>query len=152
MIIVQYQSWLNLIEFLNVSYQNDLSAFLKKNNIITRKQFGFLKNHSTEHAILDLKEFIMESMNKGEYTAVLFLDLQKAFDTVSHSILLQKLNHYGVRGLPLELLTSYLTNRLQYTLLGGVKSDLSEILWGVPQGTRKRLRTTFIYLVYQWPS
>ena len=95
---------------------NRMMDFFEKNNIITRKQFGFLKNHSTEHAILDLKEFIMGSMNKGEATAVLFLDLQKAFDTVSHNILLLKLYHYGIRGPPHQLLVSYLSNRQQYSI------------------------------------
>ena len=112
-----------------------LMNFFEANNIISSKQFGFLKKHSTEHAILDLKEFIMENLNKQEISAVLFLDLQKAFDSVNHKILLQKLLHYGVRGPPLELMTSYLTNRRQYTTVGGMKSDLDFVLWGVPQGS-----------------
>ena len=91
-----------------------LLNFFEKHKIITSKQFGFLKQHSTEHAILDLKEFITESLDKRKLTAVLFLDLKKAFDTVSHSILLQKLKHYGVRGLPFDLLSSYLSGRQQY--------------------------------------
>ena len=83
-----------------------LLCFFEKHNIITTKQFGFLKKHSTEHAILDLKEYLLENLNKKEISAVLFLDLKKAFDTVSHQILLDKLNHYGVRGICHDLLTS----------------------------------------------
>ena len=109
--------------------------FFEKEKVITRKQFGFLKNHNTEHAILDLKEFIMASLKKSEITAVLFLDLQKAFDTVCHNILLKKLFHYGVRGLPHLLFSSYLSNRQQYTVVNGMKSDIAEVLWGVPQGS-----------------
>ena len=112
-----------------------LMFFFEANNIISSKQFGFLKKHSTEHAILDLKEFIMENLNKQEISAVLFLDLQKAFDSVNHNILLKKLSHYGVRGIPLDLMTSYLSNRRQYTTVGGMKSDLDFVLWGVPQGS-----------------
>ena len=112
-----------------------LLSFFEKNKIITRKQFGFLKNHNTEHAIVDLKEFISGNLDKGKITAVLFLDLQKAFDTVSHTILLSKLHHYGVRGLPHKLLTSYLTNRKQYTVIEGTKSELLSMMWGVPQGS-----------------
>ena len=112
-----------------------LMSFFEKNKIITSKQFGFLKKHSTEHAILDLKEYLLGSLDKQKISAVLFLDLQKAFDTVSHDILLHKLKHYGVRGLPHQLLSSYLTNRQQYTSLNGVKSDLEFVRWGVPQGS-----------------
>ena len=63
-------------------------SFFNKFNIITKKQFGFLKKHCTEHAILDLKEYVMSKLDNKKVTAVLFLDLQKAFDTVSHEILL----------------------------------------------------------------
>ena len=112
-----------------------LMSFFEKHKVITSKQFGFLKKHSTEHAILDLKEYIMGCLDKCEITAVVFLDLQKAFDTVSHEILLQKLSHYGIRGLPYKLLGSYLSNRQQYTSVEGNKSDLEPITWGVPQGS-----------------
>ena len=112
-----------------------LLSFFEKHKIITSKQFGFLKRHSTEHAILDLKEFITESLDKRKLTAVLFLDLKKAFDTVSHSILLKKLQHYGVRGLPFDLLSSYLSGRQQYTTVDGSHSNLEYIKWGVPQGS-----------------
>ena len=82
--------------------------FFEKFDIITKKQFGFLKKHCTEHAILDLKEYIMSKLDNKEVMAVLFLDLQKAFDTVDHDIL-QKLHHYGVRGNAHHLLKSYLS-------------------------------------------
>ena len=112
-----------------------LMNFFESTKTITKQQFGFLKKHSTEHAILDLKEYLLGSLNKHKISAVLFLDLQKAFDTVSHDILLHKLHHYGVRGLPHKLLSSYLSNRQQYTSINGVKSDLEYIRWGVPQGS-----------------
>ena len=67
--------------------------------------------------------------------AVLFLDLQKAFDTVSHDILLQKLHHYGIRGNAFQLLKSYLSGRMQRTKVKNVLSDLAFVLWGVPQGS-----------------
>ena len=67
-----------------------LTNFFDKYDIITKQQFGFLKKHSTEHAIIDLKEFILKRLENKEIAAVLFLDLQKAFDTVNHDILLKK--------------------------------------------------------------
>ena len=112
-----------------------LLSFVNKCNLITKKQFGFLKKHSTEHAILDLKEYILKHLEKKQVTALLFLDLQKAFDTVSHTILLEKLKHYGIRGNVLRLFASYLSGRKQFTKIGNVLSDLSDIFWGVPQGS-----------------
>ena len=77
----------------------------------------------------------MNKLDNKEVMAVLFLDLQKAFDTVSHEILLKKLYHYGVRGKPHQLLKSYLSNRKQRTKIGNVISDIALVLWGVPQGS-----------------
>ena len=119
--------------------------FFEKHNIITKKQFGFLKKHCTEHAILDLKEFLIDRLDKKEITAVLFLDLQKAFDTVDHDILLQKLYHYGVRGKAHHLLKSYLSGRTQRTKIGNVFSQLASILWGVPQGS---VLGPLLFLIY----
>ena len=110
-------------------------SFFEKFDIITKKQFGFLKKHCTEHAILDLKEYIIRNLNNKKVMAVLFLDLQKAFDTVSHDILLNKLHHYGVRGKAHTLLRSYLSERKQRTKVKNVLSELAFVLWGVPQGS-----------------
>ena len=68
---------------------NRLMSFFEKNKVITSKQFGFLRNHSTEHAILDLKEYIMNGLGMKKITGVIFLDLKKTSDTVSHDILLK---------------------------------------------------------------
>ena len=119
--------------------------FFEKHNIVTKKQFGFLKKHCTEHAILDLKEFLMNKLDRKEITAVLFLDLQKAFDTVDHQILLQKLYHYGVRGKAHNLLKSYLSGRTQRTKIKNVLSELASILWGVPQGS---VLGPLLFLIY----
>ena len=112
-----------------------LMNFFDKNNIITKQQFGFLKKHSTEHAILDLKEYILKKFEDHEIVAVLYLDLQKAFDTVGHDILLRKLYHYGIRGKTHDLLKSYLSNRKQFSTIGKSASELANVLWGVPQGS-----------------
>ena len=122
-----------------------LISFFNKFDILTTKQFGFLKRHCTEHAILDLKEYIMNNLEKKEVTAVLFLDLQKAFDTVSHDTLLKKLKHYGVRGSIYELISSYLSDRKQFTKIQNMSSDLASVLWGVPQGS---VLGPLLFLIY----
>ena len=99
------------------------------------KQFGFQPKNSTEHPILDLSENILNNCSKKLISCILFLDLKKAFDSVSHEILLKKLEYYGVRGIPLQLFKSYLSNRLQTTRIGNYLSMFELILWGVPQGS-----------------
>ena len=73
-------------------------------------------------------------MDQGQYNCCIFLDLSKAFDIVNHSILLQKLKKcYGFGGLALNLIKSYLTNRIQCTKIGKSKSNLQKIECGIPQ-------------------
>ena len=102
---------------------------------IYKKQFGFQPKHSTEQPILDLKEHILKNCSKKMISCILFLDLKKAFDSVSHKILLKKLEYYGVRGVALDLFTSYLSNRQQLTKIDESVSVLDIIEWGVPQGS-----------------
>ena len=102
---------------------------------MANNQYGFRKNHSTSLALLYPYDKITSAVDERKYTAGLFLDLSKAFDTVDHSILLGKLEHYGIRGLALEWVKSYLCNRLQYVEFNGISSSYKEILCGVPQGS-----------------
>ena len=85
--------------------------------------------------MLYLYDKITSAVDERKYTAGLFLDLSKAFDTVNHSILFGKLEHYGIRGLALEWVESYLCNSLQYVEFNGISSSYKEILCGVPQGS-----------------
>jgi len=121
--------------FEKIIYDRLYSFLVEKNNILHKKQFGFQPGHSTEHAMLDMKEHILRNMDKKLVSCLLFLDLKKAFDSVSHSILLKQLNYYGIRGTALDLLTSYLSNRYQTTCIDGFSSILTLITWGVPQGS-----------------
>ena len=100
-----------------------------------RKQFGFRPKNSTEHPVLDLKEHVIENCSKKLVSCILFLDLKKAFDSVSHKILLAKLEYYGVKGVALNLFKSYLSNRKQVTGIDGFLSLEDIIEWGVPQGS-----------------
>ena len=74
-----------------------LTDFLNNNNIITECQYGFKNNHSTVHAVLDATNFISSALDKNKFVMGIFVDLKKAFDTVDHTILIEKLEHYGLR-------------------------------------------------------
>ena len=103
--------------------------------MIFKNQFGFRKGHSTSHAITALTEIVRSSLDKTEFSAAVFLDFQKAFDTVDHNILLQKLCHYGVRGVALKVFESYLKNRSQCVVINDAQSNYHEVKHGVPQGS-----------------
>ena len=77
-------------------------------------QYGFREKHSVLHALLDVNVFALDAIQSKQQTALLLMDVRKAFDTVSHNILLQKLFHYGIRGTAYKLLESYLSFRNQF--------------------------------------
>jgi len=79
-----------------------LSDFLENNNILYEYQFGFRKNYSTSHAMMEVMDNIYQNWDNHELTIGIFLDLQKAFDTVNYDILLKKLEIYGIRGIVLK--------------------------------------------------
>jgi hypothetical protein len=115
---------------------NKVYRHLKENSLLFSRQFGFQKNTSTEHAIIKLVDDITKSFSRGEFTLGIFIDLSKAFDTVNHEILLDKLAYYGIKGKIKEWFKSYLTNRKQYiSYENGKKTNLLNILCGVPQGS-----------------
>ena len=78
---------------------------------------------------------IRKALDEDKFACGVFIDLQKAFETVDHGILLSKLNHYGVRGASYQWFKSYLTGRQQYTTIAHLKSDHCSINYGVPQGS-----------------
>ena len=89
--------------------RDSLYDFMKDK--LYRKQFGFRPKNSTEHPVLDMKEVILENSSKKLVSCILFLDLKKAFDTVSHQILLKKLDYYSVKRVALKLFESYLDRK-----------------------------------------
>ena len=110
-------------------------AYLVKYNLISSKQFGFRSNHSCNHAIISLTEHVKKLLDNGHVVCGVFVDLEKAFDTVHHDILCDKLNAYGLRGKVNNLFKSYLSNRKQFVSLNGFESSKEDITCGVPQGS-----------------
>lgn len=112
-----------------------LEQFFEVNNLFSSSQFGFRPSRSTTDAVLEVSNFIVENFDIKVAPAAIFLDLQRAFDSVSHEVLLEKLFFYGVRGLTLKLLTSYLSDRYQYVDIDGQISSQLPVIHGVPQGS-----------------
>ena len=110
-------------------FNNRLVKYLNKYNIICDSQYGFRQNHSTELAILEMVEKITDSIDKKRIPMGIFIDLKKAFDTIDHEILVNKLKFYGIRGVALDWLKSYLNNRKQYVNFNGTSSDMKTIVW-----------------------
>ena len=110
--------------------------FLEKYQLLNKVQFGFRKNSSTIQAISKIYDEIVQNIDQDLYTCCMFLDLSKAFDTVDHDVLLEKLYHsFGIRGIPHELLRSYLTDRFQCTVVANAVSSERPVRCGIPQGS-----------------
>lgn len=122
-----------------------LLKFLNKHKLLHDNQYGFREKHSVLHALLDVTSLGFDAIQNNENTALLFMDLRKAFDTVSHKILLQKLYHYGIRGPAHSLIESYLSTRQQFVSLNNVNSATKPINIGVPQGS---ILGPLLFLIY----
>ena len=109
---------------------------LEHSNIIYDYQSGFRQGHSTIHAVQTAISSVITSLNSSYHSMGIFIDFSKAFDTIQHSILLKKLDHYGIRGIALDLIKDYLTNRKQCLFWdNNCSSSLMDITTGVPQGS-----------------
>ena len=103
--------------------------------ILYENQYGFQKGLSTEFAINCLIDNVVECLENKEIGFCILLDFAKAFDTVNHEILLDKLEYYGIRGTAHNWFKSYLSNRMQCTEIGNTQSKLDYVRHGVPQGS-----------------
>ena len=112
-----------------------LDSFIDKHNLLIDGQYGFRSGRSTTMALMELVEGVTSSMDNNKYALGIFIDLKKAFDTINHDILLQKMERYGIRGVGLNWVKSYIENREQYVQIGEYKSASSLITCGVPQGS-----------------
>ncbi len=114
---------------------DQLYVYLSNAGLLSNAQSGFRTNHSTSTTLLDVQDYILKNMDDGYVTGVIFLDLKKAFDTVNHNILLQKLKHHGVDNNELSWFQSYLNNRSQSVSVNSTLSDFEPINIGIPQGS-----------------
>jgi len=112
-----------------------LQVYLTKFDIIYKLQSGFRSDFSTDTCLSYLHDKILKGFNNGEYTGMILIDLQKAFDTIDHKILLQKLKYIGFSASATDWVKSYLTNRTTFVEIEGFKSSEKEIKCGVPQGS-----------------
>jgi len=122
-----------------------LSSFLSTCNILSDWQFGFRPKHSTVHPMIHLTNFLSNSINEKKHSIAIFCDLKKAFDCCDHSILLSKLEKYGIRGSELSWFKSYLNDRKQFVHINGKNSLLETVLLGVPQGS---ILGPLLFLIY----
>ena len=116
-------------------FETRLNKFVNKNDILNNSQYGFRQNRSTSVALMELIEEICSLLDKKKYAIRVFIDLRKAFDTLDHRILLQKMNYYGIRGVAYDWLKSYLTNRKQFVQVSDTRSSFLDIVCGIPQGS-----------------
>lgn len=112
-----------------------LVKFLEDHNLLASNQYGFRARKSTNDAVLKLTSLITTCLDRGDKCIGVFLDLQKAFDTVSIPILLTRLETLGIRAAALDWFCDYLTNREQCVRIGEHRSDVAQCTFGVPQGS-----------------
>ena len=131
---------------------NRLYTFLGKNSVIYDLQFGFRQKYSTSHASIHLTEKIREQLDNKNIVCGIFFELEKAFDRVDHGILIQRLNHYGIRGKANNWFSSYFQNWSQHVSINGFNSNLGHIHCDVSQVS---ILGPLLFLIYindlNWP-
>lgn len=125
----------NVAKIAEKCIKNRIGNFIEAHNILSNLQFGFRAGRSTVDAVHTLVSSVHEALNKCRKPLAIYLDLAKAFDTVSHEILINKLHSYGFRGVCADLLRDYLSNRLQCVSVNSNKGTERVITMGIPQGT-----------------
>ena len=122
-----------------------LSCYFKTHKLLYSSKYGFREDHSTELASLELVDRVLTALDHCKTPVAIYMDLSKAFDTLDHQILIQKLNYYGIRGTALNWFVSYLSNRKQFVVVNDDNYDYQTILTGVPQGS---VLGPLLFLIY----
>ena len=112
-----------------------LFSFTRKYDLLYKYQFGFRQGFGTDTALVFLIDKILKALDEGEIVLGVFIALSKAFDTVNHTILLDKLYKYGIRGMAHVWITNYLYDRKQYVSFNKLDSPYEKVNCGVPQGS-----------------
>ena len=110
----------------------ELYYYFTKNDLLGNKQFGFRSLHSTALALDKSVDHWLMNIDNGKMNSVVFLDIKKAFDTVNHEILLQKLSCYGIKDQELMFFQSYLCNRTQSCNINGKMLSYKPVTYGKP--------------------
>lgn len=122
-----------------------LEDFISNNSLMHKNQFGFLKHSSTVAAATSMVNEIVTRVNSKLKTALLFLDIRRAFDSLNHDVLIRILRKWGVRGSALKLLENFLRNRFQFVFLENCSSANQRIISGIPQGS---VLGPLLFLIY----
>ena len=124
---------------------HQLSEYMEGEGLLSERQHGFRKGHSTTHAVAQLSNFVSKKLDNRTPTLVTYIDFKKAFDCVQHSLLLDKLGNLGLGPVVVEWVKSYLTGRRQRVYANGVYSPSQWITQGVPQGS---VLGPLFYIIY----
>ena len=123
----------SISKFFDKLMYNRIMEFLNFNGILHEMLYGFRQGRSCEHALLKAKQVLLDSFSRQQVSLLLLIDFSKAFDMVEHSILLKKLEHYGIRGKASQWINSYLHNRMQFVSIDGTDSETRHMQYGLPQ-------------------
>ena len=127
----QFQSSKVLEKFIS----NQLGLFLENHHLLNDLQGAYRHGRSTNHILLYAVDTITQALDAGNSVCAAFLDLRKAFDSLHHHVLLQRLFNLGVSGTELRWFTNYLSHQMQRVKCGGNVSEWGSVMGGIPQGS-----------------
>ena len=147
LLIIDLYLYYHSLKILEKLFSKRLDKYIGKFSLLNDSQYGFRSGKSTALALMELTEEISSAMDEKMYTVGVFIDLKKAFDTIDHKLLIQKLQHFGIRGEPNMWLSSYLSDRSQFVNLDEINSDIYKVVCGVQKGLFYDLSCLFYILM-----